>query len=465
MKNMTIYQIKVTLKSAKPPIWRRILVPANTNLLKLHDILQIVMGWEDYHLHLFKFENAIYCSPFDDDGGWDTLDEADYKLSEVIHGEGQSFVYEYDFGDSWKHVLRVEKILSSEAGVHYPVCLKGKGACPPEDVGGVWGYVAFIDAISDPDHPEHDEYLEWVGGEFDPDHFDLQEVNAELRGIGRGKSIEKQNSWYLYNEAALTEEEFANAVSWVEKLPEDNRVVAENLPLRRDVIALLTYIQNNKVTGTPSTGNLPLKAVREICSQFVNPPRLEEVIGEHVFRVRSENEVRSLYFRHVLASVGGLITGGPGRRWRLAPCGDRFLNTSAPAQVWLLSAVWWTQVNWAITAPYSFNIGYMSYEFSKLVLMHLIDIDQRHLEDFDSFTDRIIEVTGLFWPIQDQERAHSILRIIIERMVIDPLIEFGILQAEYEAHKTLGPEFSTLSAFKVTPFGNDLLQSMMQILT
>jgi hypothetical protein len=91
--------------------------------------------------------------------------------------------YEYDFGDSWEHELLVEKILPPEPGVRYPLCLKGKGACPPEDVGGVWGYDSFLEAIADPKHPEHDDMLEWVGGEFDPEAFDLDEVNEALRYV------------------------------------------------------------------------------------------------------------------------------------------------------------------------------------------------------------------------------------------------------------------------------------------
>lgn len=145
-----IYQIKVTLDDTHPPIWRRILVPGNSSLLQLHDILQIVMGWEDYHLHMYTIEGLIYGDPADDEyGDLGTINEADYKLSQVIYREGQRFKYEYDFGDSWDHTLLVEKILPPVEGTRYPLCLKGKRACPPEDVGGVWGYENFLEAIND----------------------------------------------------------------------------------------------------------------------------------------------------------------------------------------------------------------------------------------------------------------------------------------------------------------------------
>ena len=99
----------------------------------------------------------------------------------MVTSENERFLYEYDFGDSWIHEILVEKILPPEPKKRYPVCLKGKRACPPEDVGGPWGYADFLEAIRDPDHPEHEEYLEWAGEDFDPEAFDLDEVNRALR--------------------------------------------------------------------------------------------------------------------------------------------------------------------------------------------------------------------------------------------------------------------------------------------
>lgn len=93
------------------------------------------------------------------------------------------FLYEYDFGDGWEHQIVVEKTISPTAGEKYPRCIQGKGACPPEDVGGVWGYESFLEAIQNPNHEEHDSYLEWVGGKFDPEAFDLEETNQALRRV------------------------------------------------------------------------------------------------------------------------------------------------------------------------------------------------------------------------------------------------------------------------------------------
>jgi len=458
-KSNQIYQIKVTLDDTHPPIWRRILVPAHTTLLKLHDILQIVMGWEDYHLHMFTIEGSIYGDPANNEyGDLGTIDEANYKLSQVIYQEGQRLSYEYDFGDSWDHTLLVEKILPPQEGVRYPLCLKGKRACPPEDVGGVWGYENFLEAIRDPNHDDHEEYLTWIGGKFDPEAFDLEEVNTRLRRMGRGRSTKTLNAWPM-EEDELTETKVDLASPWSQTLTDDQRLVAEELPLRRDVVTLLSYLHDHKVTGAQSTGNLPLKAVYEICSRFVNPPKLEDD-RDYKYRVRSETEVWPLLFLHVLASVGGLVTGGLSRRWKLSPLGERFLAAPAPLQVWLLLATWWTQTNWAIASPFNFEDGYMPPGFSRLALKHLLELPLGEPASFERFADRMIEDSRMVWPIQDQDNARRILRSIIERTVINPLVDFGILQTEYEPHKILGAEFRELSTFQITPFGKGLLDAI-----
>jgi len=120
------------------------------------------------------------------DLGFDELelrDEQKVKLSKVIAGEGAKFSYLYDFGDSWEHEILVEKLLAAEPDASYPVCIKAKRACPPEDCGGVWGYRDFLDAIQSADHSEHEEMLEWAGGFFDPEDADLDGANYLLKKI------------------------------------------------------------------------------------------------------------------------------------------------------------------------------------------------------------------------------------------------------------------------------------------
>lgn len=187
-----IYQIKVTLNGSKPPIWRRILVPGDVTLAQLHRILQVVMGWYDCHLHQFIVGQVYYGVPDPDyDGFLEMRDESRVTLSQIAPREKLRFRYEYDFGDSWEHLLVVEKIRPPAPDQRYPVCLAGQRACPPEDVGGIWGYYEFLAALQDPQHPEHDSYREWIGGEFDPEAFDLDAVNAALGALrwGRGGAV------------------------------------------------------------------------------------------------------------------------------------------------------------------------------------------------------------------------------------------------------------------------------------
>lgn len=174
-----IYQIKVTLVGSKPAIWRRVLVPNNIRLDRLHHALQITMGWTDSHLHQFTAD-GVYYGINDPEFGSDCKDESKKALNKLLLEEKDSLLYEYDFGDGWKHKIILEKIVPFAKDIKLPYCKQGKRSCPPEDCGGIWGYHDFLETIQDPKHPEHDEMLEWVGGEFDPEYFSISEVNEEL---------------------------------------------------------------------------------------------------------------------------------------------------------------------------------------------------------------------------------------------------------------------------------------------
>ncbi len=181
-KESAVYQLKVTLKDSKPPIWRRLQVSADTKLSRLHWILQEAMGWTNSHMHQFIVGRTYYGEP-DPDLDFVVEDERKITLGQAAPGAKKKFVYEYDFGDGWEHDILVEKVLEPEPGVKYPFCVEGKRACPPEDCGGVWGYEEFLEAIRDPNHPEHESMLEWSGGVFDSEEFDLDFVNQELRRL------------------------------------------------------------------------------------------------------------------------------------------------------------------------------------------------------------------------------------------------------------------------------------------
>jgi len=177
-----IYQLKIALRHIRPPVWRRILVSDDLTLNDLHYIIQIAMGWMNSHLHQFIIDNEYYSDPeFDlDELGDDIKDETRVLLSALRLKPNKKFLYEYDFGDDWFHEITVEKVLSPDAGTEYPVCIKGKRACPPEDCGGPWGYMNFLRVINDPDDPEHQETVDWIGGKFDPESFSVESVNRRL---------------------------------------------------------------------------------------------------------------------------------------------------------------------------------------------------------------------------------------------------------------------------------------------
>ncbi len=172
----SVYQLKVTLDNVRPAVWRRLLVSSSAKLHQLHDILQIAMGWTDSHMHQFEAQGQLYGQP-DPDFGLSVEDETRVPLDQVLQREGASMIYEYDFGDSWIHQIALEKILPASTELKVPSCVAGARACPPEDCGGAEGYAEFLKAIKSPSHPEHEEMMEWSGGDFDPAAFDLEGMN------------------------------------------------------------------------------------------------------------------------------------------------------------------------------------------------------------------------------------------------------------------------------------------------
>lgn len=179
-----LYQFKITLLESQPPIWRRIQVK-DSSLDKLHERIQTAMGWTNSHLHQFEIDGDRWGDPeLLDDGfeDFECVDSTVTKISEIIPKDGKrfQFLYEYDFGDGWEHEVLFEGCLRSEKGGRYPLCIEGERNCPPEDVGGVWGYAEFLEAIANPKHEEHDRMLEWAG-EFDPEEFDAASTTKAMR--------------------------------------------------------------------------------------------------------------------------------------------------------------------------------------------------------------------------------------------------------------------------------------------
>jgi hypothetical protein len=180
-----IYQFKITLVGSKPPIWRRIQVEDCT-LDELHEYVQAAMGWTNSHLHQFEIDGERYGNPeFLDDGygDFDCIDSTRTRISEVLpkRTRGFRFRYEYDFGDGWEHDVLLEDSFPPKPNTEYPICIKGKRACPPEDIGGIWGYAELLEALADPKHERHNEFMEWADS-FDPEGFDAVETTKTMQG-------------------------------------------------------------------------------------------------------------------------------------------------------------------------------------------------------------------------------------------------------------------------------------------
>lgn len=178
-----IYQVQIALRGFKPKIWRRLLIPSDLLLSDFHKVIQTTMGWDNSHLHQFIKDRVFYTVRYPDDDMWDEMDNVNYKkikLSDLLKLEKEKIIYEYDFGDGWEHDVILEKILPRDNKIHYPICLKGKMSCPPEDCGGVWGYAEILDILKHPAHEEYESYIEWLGENFDPESIDIDEINEKL---------------------------------------------------------------------------------------------------------------------------------------------------------------------------------------------------------------------------------------------------------------------------------------------
>jgi len=173
--------LHVSLEGTKPLVWRRVKVRSDITLAALHYVLQTVMGWDNDHPHDFSVGRTFYGVIAPADIGVEVLDEYDYCLRDIAPKKGSKFVYTYDFGDCWRHRIKVEAVIAIDPDYEHPVCVGGENACPPENVGGVWAYENLLHSLSDPNRQAHQEHHDWFGGmKFDPTAFDLKKVNRGL---------------------------------------------------------------------------------------------------------------------------------------------------------------------------------------------------------------------------------------------------------------------------------------------
>jgi hypothetical protein len=458
-KAQKVYQLKISIDNIRPPVWRRVLVSDRSTLLDLHFVIQAAFDWLGYHLHEFSIGGVTFGDPaIDEFGDFDLQDEAGVRLSRLNLEKGDRFRYQYDFGDSWYHTLLVEQVLPYERGMKLPLCIQGKRARPPEDVGGPWGYQNFLAAIRDPQHEEHAQFMEWIGGAFDPEEFDLEAVNKRLRQSGERywpgslpSEEEESLAASVYQTTAPQKTKF---------LREEHEATAQSLPLRKDVVAFITYLKESKVTGTQSTGNLPRKDVAAVAARFVTPPRLETNIGDTVFQFQSETEVWPIFFVHVLASSAGCISGGTGKRWKVTQLGEIFLTLPAAAQVRLIFTSWWYRANWLIAYHYDIFGGVLPEHLGRTTASLLLKLPADVQQPYEPFADQLIQAVGWTWQKQEPDNTRKILYSAIESMVINPLEQFGILKTDREKDQEQLWAISVLKSFTITPFGQALLKEI-----
>lgn len=180
-----IAHLKVTLDEVKPPVLRRIEVPLTIRLDRMHLALQAAMGWTNSHLYEIRVRDVGWGVP-DPDWGGGPLDARKARLVDVLEESGaKTLKYLYDFGDGWEHTIKVERIAEAVPGLAYPRQTEARGRCPPEDVGGPWGYAEFLEAITDPKHERHAEVAEWIGGPFDPDVVEVEEHAQAVAALAK----------------------------------------------------------------------------------------------------------------------------------------------------------------------------------------------------------------------------------------------------------------------------------------
>jgi hypothetical protein len=189
-------RLKITLLESKPKIWRRVEVNSGLTLHELHYVIQCVFEWDDDHLYHFLVPpggkltrkamreatryhvlppDPVFGDEFESDRPADET-----MLGQVFTGDCKQIVYEYDFGDSWQHLVKLEKRTPGGDQEHLPVCLAGENAAPLDDMGGIYGYYEWLEAMQNPGHGMHAQAVEWLGADFDPARFDLHEVNKRL---------------------------------------------------------------------------------------------------------------------------------------------------------------------------------------------------------------------------------------------------------------------------------------------
>jgi hypothetical protein len=458
---METIDLKISIKHIKPPIWRQIRISSASSLLDLHFVIQHAFGWTNSHLFIFKIGSMEFVYPphWEEDAfkfqsaELAILDELIPKLI----SPGEKFSYVYDMGDNWHHEILIEDIQDISKPLHGAICLAGARACPPEDVGSLPGYFQLLEDLKRPSSERFLHTQSWLGYVYDPEAFDLGEVNLYLRDYFKSTQLSDDSLWS--QDLPLHHPSIDFVSGWLNQLSPEDREYAQDLAFRKDVVHLLTYVRDHEVKGTKATGNFPLKDIRVIVAGFVNPIVLDQRIGDRIYKLRTEDEVIELLFMHKFLNIGGLILGGENMMWGLTGLGEKFLQSKPEEQAWFLTKVWFYQFNWEFCYPfYDIELETDIFRFQRPLLKLLerypirkpVEID-RLIMDLDRTLPGWIRIHRNNNFIQLTKR-HFLLAIVIE-----PFEKFGLI----EVVKTKDDDFDfdfNVTHIIMTNYGKRLLK-------
>jgi hypothetical protein len=456
---MKLILLKVTLEGIDPPIWRQIKISSDATLLDLHYVIQNAFRWTNSHLFLFKIGSMKFVHTQD----WEE-DSYRFQAAELaslggfipkLVSKGSTFSYIYDMGDDWVHEILVENIEDSPKTLFGAICLDGKRAGPPENIGSVPGYYRLLKDLRDLTPEEYALTWGWLGFVYNPESFDLDSANLFIHDYFDAAQLSQDSLWARDLPVYKPGIDFIHA--WTDE-PEHFEY-AEGVPLRRDVVTLLTYLRDHKVKGTKATGNFPRKDIRGITAGFVTPPILDQQIGDYEYQLRTEDEVPDLLFIHHFANLAGLIVGGENKPWRVTQLGNIFMDRTPLEQVWFLTKFWFYDFAWDNCYPYADVILYDHFfAFQKVLIKVFLGYP----------TGKPVEITKVFAGLDQTSPGWtsvfgyykmpvSTQRNYFEKIVVEPFEKLGLLETVKEEREYFKGYYD-FSHVIMTNFGKTLLK-------
>jgi len=451
--------LRIKIRGIDPSIWRQIKISSDATLLDLHYVIQYAFGWMNSHLFLFNIGSMKFVHTPD----WE---EDAYRFQAAalaalggfipkLVQKGGEFSYIYDMGDDWVHEILVETIEDSPRTFSGAICLDGKRAGPPENIGGVPGYYRLIEDLRDSTSEDYALTWGWLGFVYNPEAFNLDSTNLFIQDYFDAAQLSHDSLWARDFPVYKPGFDFIHA--WTDD-PE-HLGYAEEVPLRRDVMTLLTYLREHKVKGTKATGNFPRKAIRGITAGFVNPPILDEQIGDQEYKLRTEDEVLDLLFIHHFVNLAGLVVGGENKPWRVTHLGNLFMDRTPLEQAWFLTKFWFYDFDWDNCYPFdnvtlNDHLGAFQKVLLKLILGYPtgrpVEIT-KVLADLDRTSPGWISFLGYDkMPVFTQ-------RHYFEKIIVEPFEKLGL----FETIKEESEHFKGYYDFThiiMTDYGKALLQ-------